>query len=282
MVFLFTFFSAQISFAQQDSDSTNYFSPNNRLKFGSYLYKDKDYLRAAEEFKEYLKFSYDDTVQFKLANSFLKIGRYTEASDNFKTLFLGSSLSEESRLMFFESNFFLNDYNFFRTLTEKEIYLTEKYSREVDRLNSITYLFDNAKLPDENLLLKPFSDSAKSQISAFFLEKKFPKYRSVTTAVLLSTVIPGAGKIYTGEIGDGITAFVATALSVYLSYNNFKNDHQFRGWLFAGLTAFFYGGNIYGSAASAQIYSARIRFNFESEVKLYFEQRNYFLPRIDY
>ena len=90
------------------------------------------------------------------------------------------------------------------------------------------------------------------------------------------------GKIYTGEIGDGITAFLSTAVSAYLAYSNFKNDHQFRGWLFTGLTAFFYTGNIYGSAVSAQTYNARIQINFEKEVKLFFEQRNYFLPRMDY
>ncbi len=266
----------------QLTTDNNYFSPYHRLKFGDYLFKEKDYLRAANEFKEYLKVSSNDTVQFKFANSLYKIGRFTEAADNFKGLFFSSSLSEEARLMFYESNFFKNDFKTFRQLTEQTNYQTLKYQDEIERLKSTTYFFDDAVLPNENVLLKHFPDSVQSQLFQFYYQKKFPQKKSLTTAALLSTLIPGAGKIYTGEIGDGITALITTALSAYLAYTNFKADHQFRAWLFTGLTAFFYGGSIYGSATSAQIYNTRIRFNFDSEVKLYFEQRDYFLPKIDF
>ena len=265
----------------QQTIGNNFFSPDNRLQFANYLYKDKDYLRAANEFKEYLKTSSNDTIQFRLSNSLFKIGRFMEASDNFKGLFFGSMLSEEARLMFFESNFFQSDFNSFRNLAAQDVYRSQKYRKEIERLKFTTYFFDNTTLPDENILLEPFPDSAQSQIAKFYIQKKFPLHKSPTTAAILSTLLPGAGKIYSGEIGDGITALVTTALSAYLAYTNFKADHQFRGWLFTGLTAFFYGGNIYGSAASAQIYNARISFDFEKEVKFYFEQRNYFLPQIN-
>ncbi len=270
-----------ISLSQISSDN-NLLSPKNRLKFGDYLYKEKDYLRAAGEYKEYLKTSNNDTVQFKFANSFFKIGRFIEATDNFKGLFFNSLLSEEARLMFYESNFFRNNFKTFRELADQSNYKTVKYHDEIERLKFTTYFFDDAILPDENIILKPFPDSVQSQLSQFYYQKKFPKQKSITTAAIFSAIIPGAGKIYTGEIGDGITTFISTALSAYLAYTNFNADHQFRGWLFTGLTAFFYGGSIYGSAASAQIYNARIRFNFENEVKVYFEQRDYFLPKIDF
>lgn len=266
----------------QSTDGTDFFSPLNRLKFGESLYKDKDYLRASNEFKEYLKVYSNDTVHFKFAKSFFEIGRFTEAADNFKGLFFNSFLSEEARLMFYESNFFQNNFKTFRELTEQTNYQTIKYQNEIDRLKLATYFFDDSILPNENTLLKPFPDSSQSQLSKFYYQKKFPQHKNPVTAALLSALIPGAGKIYTGEIGDGITAFISTALSAYLAYTNFKADHQFRGWLFTGLTAFFYGGSIYGSAASAQIYNARVRFDFNSEVKVYFEQRNYFLPKVDF
>ncbi|PKL81717.1 MAG: hypothetical protein CVV24_13835 [Ignavibacteriae bacterium HGW-Ignavibacteriae-3] len=265
----------------QSITSENYFSSSNRLAFGSHLYKEKDYLRALGEFKEYLRSNENDTVQFRMANCYLRIGRHEEAADNFKLLFYGSSVTDESRLMFYKSLFSRNDYKSFREYTLRENYLPQSYIGEIERLKYITFFLDNSVMPKEDEMLAPFPDSVRSQISKFYLNKKFPKQKSVSAAVLLSAIIPGAGKIYTGDIGDGLTVFVATALSAYLAYSNFKNDHQFRGWLFTGLTAFFYGGNIYGSAASAQIYNARIRFNFDNEVKLFFEQRNYFLPKMD-
>jgi hypothetical protein len=283
-VALFWFFFLAISIPDcyaQTAENNIYFSQQNRLQFGNYLYKDQDYIRAVTEFKEYLKTSDNDTVQFRMSNSLFKIGRFEEATDNFRGLFFNSTLSEEARLMFFESKFFQNDFNGFRSYTGQDLYTSSKYGKEIDRLKFTTYFFDDAALPDENIFLQPFPDSSQSQIDKFYLRKKFPSHKSPATAAILSTFLPGAGKIYSGEIGDGITALVTTALSAYLAYTNFKAGHQFRGWLFSGLTAFFYGGNIYGSAASAQIYNARIRFDFDKEVKFYFEQRNYFLPRID-
>lgn len=266
----------------QLTSNQNIFSPLRRLQFGNYLYHENDFLRASNEFKEYLKFNNNDTVQFKYADCFYKIGRFSEAADNFKVLMFGSSLSEEAKLLFYQSNFFLNDFKSFRELTLNQNYISVKYRNEVERLKYSTYFFDNSFLPDENLILNPFPDSVQSQLSNFYNQKKFPKYKRITTAALLSALVPGAGKIYTGNIGDGITAFVATALSAYLAYDNFKSDHQFRGWLFTGLAAFFYGGNIYGSAASAQIYNASIKLKLNGEIKFFFEQNNYFLPKIDF
>lgn len=269
-------------YCQPSTNNQNLFSPNNRLQFGNYLYKDKDYLRAADEFKVYLKSESNDTIVFRLANSYFKIGRYTEAADNFKGLFFGSQLSEEARLLFYESIFFRNDYKSLRKLADEKIYSSSKFAKEIERLKYTSYFLDNSTLPDENVVLRNFPDSVQSRLINFYQQKKFLRHKSPTTAAVLSTLIPGAGKIYTGDIGDGITSLIATALTTYLAITNFNADHQFRGWLFSGLAAFFYAGNIYGSAASAQIYNARIQFNFNKEVKLFFEQRNYFLPKIDY
>lgn len=258
------------------------FSATNRLKFGNYLYSDHDYLRASDEYIEFLKNYDNDTVRLKYALCLYRIGRFPEAADNFKGLFYGSKLSDKARLLFFQSHFMEDDYKTFRKLVEKENYLPDSYKKEVDRLNSASFYLDNSFLPDTSTLLKPFDDSVHSKLADFYYRKKYSPRKSLTTAILLSTVIPGAGKIYTGEIGDGVTSLIATVVSAYLAVSNFQNDHKFRGWLFSGLTAFFYAGNIYGSAASAQIYNARIRFNLQSEIKLYFEQRNYFLPGIEF
>ena len=267
--------------AQQNSGDI--FSTQNRLKFGNQLYKDKDYLRAIDEYKVVLKLSDNDTIRFRFANSFFKVGRFEEAAENFKSLFAGSNISEEAKYLFYQSNFFTNNFTGFRSLYESRIYFPEKYSKNIDQLNSASYFFDKPSLlPNENVLLKPFDDSLQSTLARFYWLKKNPPLKNPTTAALLSALIPGAGKVYTEELPDGLIAFGATVLSGFLAINNFQNDHQFRGWLFTGLTAFFYGGSIYGSAASAQIYNARFQMNLDSDIKLFFEQRNYFQPQIDF
>jgi len=63
---------------------------------------------------------------------------------------------------------------------------------------------DKSFLPDTASLFKPFDDSVHSKLADFYYRKKYIAVKSLTTAALLSVVIPGAGKIYTGEIGDGV------------------------------------------------------------------------------
>ncbi len=283
-VFIFSLFNSS---AQSNENLNSFFSSENRLKFGNHLFLENDYLRALGEFREYLKTENNDTIRFKFAYCFLKIGRYEEAAENFKGLFFNSTLEDEAKLQFFRANFMLSLYNTsdffsFRDLKEKEIYASDKYALHLKRLKYISHFFDNSILPDTNEFFSAFDDSNYTSIKKFYLLKKYPSYKNQKIAGLLSAFLPGLGKIYTGEITDGITAFAATGMLVFLAVNNFSHHHNFKGWLFAGLSGLTYAGNIYGSVASAQIYNARVRFNFKNEVKLYFEQRDFLLPRIDF
>lgn len=281
IVIAFYFLLNSNNYSQSTQIPEDIFSPQNRLNFGKYLYSEKDYLRAINEYREYLKSENNDTVQLKFAECFLRIGRYDEAAENFKALFFNSDFEDEAKLSFFKSHFLSKNFSLFRDLTEKEIYYSEKYSRYINRLRFITYFFDNSALPDTNQFFSAFDDSNYTYIKKFYLMKKFPQYKNQNKAAILSAIIPGLGKIYVGEISDGLTAFIATGLLAFLSANNFKNDHNFRGWLFGGLSILSYAGNIYGSIAAAQIYNAKVKFNFDNEVKNYFEQRNYLLPKIE-
>lgn len=279
--FLFFLLIASLTIAQSGGQS-DLFSIPNRLKFANHLYAEKDYLRAIGEYKEILKSVENDTVRFRFANSFLKIGRYDEAAQNFKTLFVGSKLEDEAKLSYYQSLFFSNDYSTFRTNYVGGFYLSQKYLRVIERLNSASYFLQQSSLPNESILIKPFEDSVQTRLIYFSQMIKNPPQKNPTTAALLSVVIPGAGKYYTGELTDGLIAFGVTILSGFLAVNNFQHDHQFRGWLFTGLTAFFYGGSIYGSAASAKIYNAKLKSDLDKDIKRYFEERNYFLPKIDF
>lgn len=263
---------------QDTSKELDLFSYKSRLKFGNHLYFEKDYLRASYEFREYLKYEDNDTIRYRFANCFYSIGRFSEAADNFKSIFYNSTIQDESRLAYFKSLFFSGDFNLFRNSSRNEIYLPEKYLTEIDRLYFTSFLLDNSVLPDTVNFISAFPDSNKNDIRKFYFQKKFPESKSPTTAALLSSIIPGLGKIYAGKITDGLTSFLVTGLLTFLAVDNFNHKHTFRGWLFTGLGAFFYAGNIYGSAAAATIFNAGVKFNFDNDVKSYFEKRNYFLP----
>ena len=259
------------------SQPAEYFQPENRLKFGNYLFCSQDYLRAIDEFRSFLKYKNNDTVYFKIGLSYEKMRKYDIAQIYFASYPVKNSLYPEAQLEFYKIFFLKNEFSSLRkryNKTQKEF----KYFPEIKRLNYLTYLFDDLPLPDSNNFKLWFSTPEQREIINYYKQKLNLPQKSLTTAGLLSAVVPGLGKIYAGEIGDGITALIINGLLGFLAYDNFRAGHQFRGWLFTGLTAFFYGGNIYGSVAAAQIFNKRVRVNYEEELRIYLERENYFLP----
>lgn len=256
----------------------DFYSPEYRLKFADYLYDSNDYLRALDEYRAYLKFSHNDTALFKYADCFFYMRRYEEAAANFKSLFFNSSLEEKAKLKFHLSNFLTGNFDSFRKAVEFEVYQPEEYKTNVKLLSAISYLYEGKKASDTSEFFGAFPDSNKAEIKSLYYLKINPPVKSELKAGLLSAIIPGAGKIYTGNISDGITSFIVTGLTAYLSVSAFQHDHKFRGYLFAGMAAAFYAGNIYGSVAAANIYNARIRVDTDKKIRFYFESRNYYMP----
>jgi TM2 domain-containing membrane protein YozV len=268
--FLFFILFQNLLFPQE----INLYSERNIRLFADYLYCQKDYLRAVNEYEEIPGLVSNDTIRYKIGLAYLKMGKYDSASVNFSQIGVNSYFIHEAKTEFFKSQFLLGNYD---TLNQN----TNNYPA-MKQLNAFSYLLDYRNLPTKDILLSPFEGNNKMSVSDFYDRKSNPPYKSELTAVILSTIIPGAGKIYTKEYNDGIIAFIVTSLMGYISYTDFKADHKFRGWLFAGLTAFFYGGNIYGSAASAQIYNAQVNFRLDSDMKLFLEEKDYFVPDYEF
>lgn len=277
-LFIIWLFIALQILAQENNDI---YSLENRVNFANHLYREKDYLRAIDEYKIILQSLENDTIRFRFANSFLKLNRFDEASENFKTLFF-TSISNEAKLFYFKSNFLKNDFKLFRRLVENGVYLSEKFNNDINKLYSISFFLDNQNLPKQEILFKPFEDSVQTKLYFLYQLKKNPPNKNPLQAAIFSTIIPGAGKIYTGELSDGIISFIATTVSLYLSVNNFQNNHQFRGWVFAGISSLFYVSNIYGSYISAKKFNYESKNKVQNEIETFFNQRNYFLPQIEF
>ncbi len=79
------------------------------------------------------------------------------------------------------------------------------------------------------------------------------RFKSTFLAASFSTLIPGTGKIYTGEWKDGIFSMLAIGIISWQTYRIFKKDGQgsIISWAGVGLGGVFYLSNIYGSARSA-------------------------------
>lgn len=83
------------------------------------------------------------------------------------------------------------------------------------------------------------------------------KLKSPWLSGILSTIVPGTGKIYTGDWQDGLIAMALIGTSAWQSYRGFSKDgiKSPFGWLMGAVGAGFYAGNIYGSIKSANKYN---------------------------
>ena len=282
--FVLFFLLSSITFSQEKSPAVNIdlFSLSNIKKFGDYLYCQQDYLRAIEEYKQYLTKEVNDTIEFKIALSYSKMGDYKIAAKEFAVIKESSPYYLDSKLEAMKSLFQSEDFSTLRDSFKSE--WLEKY-RGFDKaksLYSFSFLFTKNTLPNEQIFLDSFPNEYYAAIKKYYEWKKDPPEKEPITAAILSAIIPGAGKFYTNEYSDGIWAFLASVGFAYLSYDNFHAKHEFRGWIFGGLAAGFYAGNIYGAAASAQLYNAKIHFDFVNDLKEFLSSNNYFLSKFNF
>ena len=281
-LFVCWFLFSTIFFAQ-DIDSHSYNdlrSPQNIKKFADFLFCSKDYLRAIEEYQNYLQTFENDTVRFKIGLSYSMMQKYFNAQNSFAKIQSNSPLYRMSKLEFYKASFQNDESNFRNEFDSSQIITMNKNA--LLKLYNYSFLYNGNNIPLKDKFLSIYTDDEKNDLKNFYNFKIDPPTKSPVLASILSAIIPGLGKIYSDQIGDGITSFVATGLLAFLAYDNFHANHKFRGWLFTGLGGLFYAGNIYGSAAAAQIYNAKLFFNFNSNLKIYLENKNYFIPQVNF
>jgi len=250
------------------------FTPEKRKAFADYLFYEKDYLRASEEYEAINSVAKDDSLSYCIGLCFLKMNDYEKAKDHF-SLLRNSSLGEESRLLLLKIAFLQDDGN---KESADASFKNEEFKLASLRLS--TAIIIKKRITQTNLtsLENILDENDKVDFNNIFLNKERWQRKSPFAAALFSAMVPGAGKIYTENYGDGITSFIVTGLFAFLTYDNFRAHHNARGWIFAGTAAFFNAGNIYGSYISARNYNLEKEEERCNEFDSYISSKSYFIP----
>lgn len=243
----------------------NFHSTENVKAFADYLFCEKDYLRAYNEYNTYLQQSYNDSVEFKSALALQKIDSFDAALRRFNHISIDSKLYAFARREYFRTMFLAKDYTRLENINMAGDSTQSEYSFLL-RIQRISLLLSGKKMQGEENFISAFPQPEKEYIKKFYEWNANPPYKSPLLAGIMSAIIPGSGKVYTENYTDGLFAAILTGVFGYIAYTDFKADHDLRGWIFTGVSAFFYTGNIYGTIASAQIYNAKIKFNYETEI----------------
>ena len=230
----------------------NIFDAEATQKFAQYLTQSKQYLAAGYEYERLLAFRpTDDSVKYLIIKSYRKSdkpeildSRLPQLYHNLNTipnysafetgLFFAQSKKESDLNMLIGMNTNLKANDSIWLLMHKDIFQWQW----AKAYSSSKLIIPDEKLPSFQLLL--------SEATAI-------KNKKPWLAAGLSAIVPGLGKVYTGEWKDGILSFVSFGASAWQTYRGFQKvgSKGIYPWVFAALGTGFYFGNIYGSGKSA-------------------------------
>jgi len=250
---------------------TDYYSPENILRFAEHLHQTRDYLRAAGEYQRYLFHSSKDSdgVLYRIGLCYRLAGDTEKAIISFRKITAGGSFRSAASYQIACSYFLSGQYE--NSLHVLDDALTDD-ADERDRfqlLSAFNYLHQRRWKNAEHLLSA--LDCRDDELSHIALSLRASaqegmncQRKNLILAGLMSAVVPGTGKFYCGEYGDGLYSLFLMGVSGLLAWDGFRDNgvHSVRGWLFGGITGVFYAGNVYGSAIAAQIYNHHLESSF--------------------
>jgi len=259
----------------------NYFTPENILRFANFLYNEKEFEYAISEYKRYLYLFPDlpdntDLIYYKIGTSYLHLKKFNNSIFYFNTI-----ISNYPSSIYTSKSFYNIAYSYF---------MQKKYKNSIGYIESnINNITDTSVKKKINMLkivnyiyMKKFNKAEQEWNKLNNLEKnknfvtlkeiidssKRIKKKNRVLSGVLSTIIPGAGKIYCNRTLDGIFSFVVIGLLAYQSYDGFKKDgiESVKGWIGASIGCALYIGNIYGSIVAVNVYNFQQEKNFFKNV----------------
>jgi tetratricopeptide (TPR) repeat protein len=272
-----------------DSDGkTNYYSPESVLKFANYLYQEGDYLRAAGEYQRYLLYCCEgvdsplwkrgirgDLRTQETPGILYKIGLcYRQAGDTERAISFFRKIVTEHPESRFAASYQIAYSHLLSGQYERSIqYINQildetKNSDEQERLQILAtygYLHQRRWRDAEHILqsLAPKDENLNLIASGLRTSARegmsLPR-RNPILAGLFSAVLPGTGKVYCKQYGDGFYSLILVGVTGLLAWDGFRENgiRSVRGWLFGGISGVFYAGNVYGSTIAARIYNRQL------------------------
>ena len=258
-------------------EAVEYYTPENVLKFADFLYAQGDYLRAADEYQRYLFYKPQDTEQihYRIAVSYRFGGKTEQALQGFETLLRTAPKSEFASRAYYQigATYFLQG-QFERSvqfLGEVLPRITDtRQHAEAEQLIGLSYL-KQKRWSEASAVFKTLQASdvlsirEKAMVYHDYAEKGAGvSTRSPFLAGILSTIVPGAGRLYTGRLGDALTSLFTVGFTGWQAYDGFRRDgiSSAKGWTLGTLCGIFYVGNIYGSVISARVYNRHVTDEF--------------------
>ncbi len=242
---------------------------NHSLKFARYLHSTRQYSFAAHEY-ERINFLWpnDSNVVLELVQTY----RLNHQCEKFETA--GKLLSLDNRL--YTNPVYTKEYLRYALqckINEPEFSeLSSLLPPEDEAFYTLSHFLIHRKYNDAFLFNRTHSDLLKSAHHELMdLTGRFEdqKYKKPGIALLLSSIVPGSGKAYTGRWGDALISFLFVTTNAYASYRAFnkKGVKSANGWIFGGIAISFYSANLFGSFKAARQHNETLQSTYQQNAE---------------
>ncbi len=220
--------------------------PKARLLIGICRLEDRSFERARETFQTMIASGADEgyvgRALFLIGESYYRQGLYHEAAYYFTEVI--------------EKPFQLD-------LNPLAVYRLAWTRLQADRWQEASEIFKMVE--KESSLYDDAMNLAEQSLKGRTLPFKKP---GVAGAL---AVIPGLGHVYVSRYRDAGLAFVLNGLFVWAAVESFEQDHTALGGILTALELGWYTGNIYSAVNCAHKTNRKIRNDFRSSLKDYFD-----------
>lgn len=248
---------ASNSFAQVKDD----------FKFSNHLLNTKRVNESVNFLEHKLKSISNDSLDFLYGKSLFYLKKFKEAKRVFSEIPWSHSLNQETKYYYGLSKLYDGQYlsvDFISdSLPDEELTKIFSFGNNIIKNPhnvDTSYFKDNY---ENFLLLKHHKDlvNLSKQISN-------KKKKSPFIAGLMSTIIPGTGKMYAGKIGEGFASLLLVSIFSVSTVEQFRNGgfSNPQTYLIGIPALLFYSGNIYGSYFSVNIQNIEFKEETRNEV----------------
>jgi TM2 domain-containing membrane protein YozV len=235
-----------------NASAQNFMTAEDNDQFLKFLHKEKE-LELVLHIQQKRFESKIDTSLLPLLTTCYQLKQYDKVLSTLQVHFKANDfIAPPLYTLAFKSQLQLQQYPI------KSTFKTDDNTQNFFKLGNLLIEHQFKAAQDSQWLMKC---SSCDKFSPLIAKSILIKEKNPYVAMVMSTLIPGAGKLYLHQNRDGITAFVLIVSMAWQSLYGFdhKGIHSYYGWVNGLLAVGFYSGNIWGAYHGTKKYNRGLK-----------------------
>jgi hypothetical protein len=239
--------------------------------FAKFLFQSRQYDLAAREYERLLILQPEKGPQKELFQSYRLAGQYAFGIQRYHSVY--DNPEQYSKVNFLELTKLQLAGGQFEDFTRSLQTQQVLQSDETKIIGGIRRVYDPTfKERYQAVTLDESDHPILIRVQDVLVDYEKVRLKNPTMAALMSAVVPGSGRLYSGDWQNAIISFLFVGINGWQSYRSFNRGgiQSAGGWIFGAIGLGFYTGNIYGSALSAKRKNKQKRDEFKHKVEYYY------------